>query len=322
MALLVTPYGYPSEYFHCLLDEQPYYLAPLREPAPVPPAPLIVNPLCWFSWLGPLPPDRAARIACAEHLLPSEAMVWVDDPGPRTVWPYWVGSEYADYLTGLYPGYAVPHELPPHAVWVLSQAGILAAPDDAERRRRGWLNQVEEKSASFARGYTLIDGLIPPFHLGALRRYFRFHVRAGSFGFGDGQVERRHAAHNQGVAAFFHYQLARAVTDIARTLVRPSYSYFAAYDGGAHLDRHTDREQCEYSITMCIDATPEPEQQAPWPLQLDVPDGALRIWQSIGESLLYRGRCLPHYRDELPPGYTHTALLFHYVDHDYTGPLS
>jgi len=322
MAVRVTPHGYPSEYFHCLLDEQPYYLAPLREAPPVPAAPLIVNPLCWFSWLGPLPPDKLTRIAYAENLLPSEALVWVDDPGTRAVWPYWVGPEYAQYLTGLYPGYPLPHELPPHALWVLTQAGLLVGADSAERRRKSWLDLVQEKSAGFARGYTLIDGLIPPFHLGALRRYFRYHIRAGSFALGDGQVSLRHVAHNQGVAAFFHCQLTRPVHDIARTLVRPSYSYLAAYESGAMLDRHTDREQCEYSITMCIDATPEPEQQAPWPLHLDVTEGALRIWQNIGESLLYRGRYLPHYRDQLPPGQTYTALLFHYVDHDYGGPVS
>ena len=159
-------------------------------------------------------------------------------------------------------------------------------PSAAARAGWIWCRRSPPASPAATRSST---ASIPPFHLGALRRYFRYHIRAGSFALGDGQVSLRHVAHNQGVAAFFHCQLTRAVTDIAHTLVRPSYSYLAGYESGAVLDRHTDREQCEYSITMCIDATPEPEQQAPWPLHLDVTEGALRIWQNIGESLLYRG---------------------------------
>jgi hypothetical protein len=59
----------------------------------------------------------------------------------------------------------------------------------------------------------------------------------------------------------------------------------------------------------------------PWPIQLDIPDGALRIWQYLGDSLLYRGRFLPHYRDELPEGFTSTSLLLHYVDHGFDGSI-
>jgi hypothetical protein len=323
MAARVTPHGYPSEYFHCLLDEQPYYLAPTRHfGQPESGGALMINPQCWFTWLGPLPPDKASRIMFAEYLYPGEWMVWVDDPGTRAVWPYWVGPEYAQYLHTERPGYLLSRELPPHAVWVLKLAGILVEVGFPERRRKAWLDTVKEKATQFARGYTSVDGLLPSFQVGALRRYYRHHVRAGSYTLGDEQVRLRHVAHNDGVAAFFHCQLTHAVTDIAGTIVRPSYSYLAAYESGASLDRHTDREQCEYSITMCIDATPEPDHQAPWPIQLDVADGALRIWQNIGEGLVYRGRYVPHYRDPLPEGNTSTSLLFHYVDYGFTGSLT
>ncbi len=115
--------------------------------------------------------------------------------------------------------------------------------------------------------------------------------------------------------------MSQIVSDVARTRVKPSYVYLAAYQGGAELDRHTDREQCEYSITLCIDATPEPEVQSPWPILLDTRDGALRIWQYLGDGLLYRGRHLPHYRERLPDGCSSTSLLLHYVDHDFAGSL-
>lgn len=317
----MTPYGYPSDSYHCLLDEQPYYLVPERLFGEEGADPLIVNPHCWFSWHGVLPPDKAARSLGEERLYPSDWKVWVDDPGTRALWPYWVGEEYAAYLADEVPGYPLTKELPGLVRWVLTRAQILVEPEFAERRRREWMETVWNCARNFERGYTTISGLIPPFHLGALRRYYRHHIRVGSFVLGDSQVDRRHVAHNEAVASYFHGQLTNQVNDITRTMVKPSYSYLAAYESGSVLERHTDREQCEYSITMCIDATPEPEVQVPWPIQLDIPEGTLHVWQHLGDALLYRGRYLPHHRDALSEGYTSTSLLFHYVDSSFSGDL-
>jgi hypothetical protein len=317
----MTPFGYPPDQYHCLLDEQPYYLAPQRLFGEDVTGPLMVNPQCWFSWHGPLPPDKAARVAGAENLYPTDWAVWVDDPGTRAIWPYWVGAEYFNYLRELGPGFPVNGDLPAHAHWVLTRANILVEPNYVERRRKQWIDTVWTSAVEFQRGYTSVANLVPQFHLGALRRYYRYHTRAGSFALGDDQVQRRYAAHNETVARFIHQQLAPAVSDIARTLVKPSYCYTVAYQSGAVLERHTDREQCEYSITFCVDASPEPEEYTRWPIYLDIADGALRVWQHIGDGLLYRGRYLPHYRDQLPQGYTATSLLFHYVDEGFGGEL-
>jgi hypothetical protein len=319
----MTPHGCPPDQYHCLLDEQPYYLVPPRLYGEGCSREAIVNPHCWFTWHGPLPAEKAMRVGGAEYLMPGDWVVWVDDPATRSIWPYWMGAEYASYLSQFVPGMVVDRStLPPLMSWVLERAHILVDFDFHERRRRDWLNAVWECAREFERGYTSLAGLIPPFHIGALRRYYRYHTRAGSFALGDSQVARRHVAHNEVVASFVHSQLTGVVSDVARRLTRPSYSYLAAYESGSVLDRHTDREQCEYSITMCIDAAPEPGAQVPWPIELDVPDGSLRIWQHLGDGLLYRGRYLAHSRQELAHGYTSTSLLFHYVDHDFGGQLN
>jgi hypothetical protein len=318
----MTPAGYPSEQYHCLLDEQPYYLVPARLFGGERPDPLIVNPHAWFSWHGPLPPDRAFRQSGTDSLLPAEHVVWVEDTGTRALWPYWVGPDFLNYLGQLAPGAPVTIELPPLVRWVLIMADVLVEPGYPEWHRRQWLDSARGGGEVFRRGYTSVTGLVPPFHLGALRRYCRYHIRSGSWPMGDDQVARRYVAHNEPVAQFFHHQLANAVSDIAGTIVWPSYSYVAGYESGAVLDAHLDREQCEYSISMCIDASPEPSAQSSWPIQLDIPDGSLRVWQHLGDSLLYRGRQLTHYRDELSAGCTSTSLLFHYVDAGYPGDLS
>jgi hypothetical protein len=119
-----------------------------------------------------------------------------------------------------------------------------------------------------------------------------------------------------------HEQLAPAVGDIVSAAIKPSYAYFVAYQSGSGLERHTDRPQCEYSVTLLIDSTPEPSEQSPWPIKLDASQGPVAIWQYLGEALLYQGRRLPHHRDRLPQGHSSASLLLHYVDKRFTGALN
>jgi hypothetical protein len=194
-------------------------------------------------------------------------------------------------------------------------------PNQLAHRRRGWLEGLRQYTTAFERGYAAVPGLVPAFHIGALRRYFRVRTGAGAFPLSDDQDGQRYYCHNEPVARFFHHQLASAVSDIARAVVKPSYAFSVSYQSGSKLDASTDREQCEYSITLCYDATPDPEAQSPWPLHLDTAEGRLQVWHHLGDSLFYRGRHIPHSRDPLPHGHTSSSLLFHYVDEAFDGPL-
>lgn len=318
----MTPFGMPSELYHCLLDEQPYYLVPprlLRQPEIF--GTVLVNPDCWFSWECPLPEDKAERVEWPESFLPSDRVVWVEDAATHAIWPFWVGEEYFGYLRRMAPGRLLRETLPFHIRWVLTQANILVGPDDADRRRQQWEEWSAGFAATFEQGYVVLEDLIHPFHLGALRRYYRHRIRRGFYSLGDEQVSRRFAAHNEGVARFVHRQLAHAISDVARAALKPSYAYFVSYLSGADLAKHTDREQCDYSITTCIDASPEPEGESPWPIQLDTGPGTAKVYQAIGDALVYRGCSVAHWRDRLPDGLTSTSLLLHYVDESFTGNL-
>jgi hypothetical protein len=171
------------------------------------------------------------------------------------------------------------------------------------------------------RGYAPASDLIHPFHIAALRRYYRQMIRSGAMELGDGQSSRRYVAHNDNVARFFHRQLAPTVAAIAGEPIKPSYVYVASYQPGAVLAKHTDREQCEFSITLCIDYSPEPVRETPWPLQLHTPSATVTVFQAIGDALLYRGCELPHSRGPLPAGHTSTSIFFHYVRESFDGPL-
>ena len=138
---------------------------------------------------------------------------------------------------------------------------------------------------------------------------------------GDQQSPRRYVAHNESVACFFHHQIANAVAAVVGEAIKPSYVYLASYVSGAELKKHTDRQQCEFSVTLCLDFSPEPKRATPWPIRLDTGKGTVTVYQALGDGLVYRGTKLPHYRDVLAEGCTSTSIFFHYVPVDFSGPL-
>jgi hypothetical protein len=195
-------------------------------------------------------------------------------------------------------------------------------PDYAESICARWNHTISRSAAEFRdKDHVPVAGLIHPFHLSALRRYYRNLIRTGRVRLGDNQSSQRYAAHNDPIARFFHHQLTSIVSRIVDQPVKPSYVYMASYQGGARLNKHVDREQCEFSVTLCLDYSPEPPLATPWPLRLQTSEATVTVFQAIGDALLYRGRMLPHYRDELPPHHSSTSMFFHYVREDFTGPL-
>lgn len=312
----MTPDFFPRERFWCLLDEQPDHLVPPRLIAGPPAGEgWRINPACWFGWQGAPSPDLALRIGQPEGFFDSPWIVWVDDPATRAVSPFWLGPELAHYLVEMQPGQPIEAWPRDELAAALLQSQVVVLPDHAEQRRQSWTAAARWYADHWPRGLVAMDDLVHPFLLGALRRYFRRRTRAGAFPLGDGQTEWRYVAHQEPVAAYFHRQLAARVSDVVGAVVDPSYNYVAIYQGGAALEPHTDRRACEYTVSLAVDATPEPQAQVPWPLHLAAPEGVVSVWQPLGDGLLFRGRHLSHWRDPLAEGHSSTSVLFHFVDH-------
>jgi alkylated DNA repair dioxygenase AlkB len=105
--------------------------------------------------------------------------------------------------------------------------------------------------------------------------------------------------------------------------VKPSYCYLGLYVAGAALAKHTDREQCEYTLSLTIDATPHSDAANAWPLYADLANGeTIEALLGAGDGLIFKGRELPHYRHELPEGRTSSSIFFHYVPVGFTGSLN
>ena len=318
----------PPGQFHCLLDELPLHLIPQRQLQSqcwwlnFPSRQLFLNPQC-----SVLAPGRVPReLELHRHLLKNfnlqETVAWVRDPATSSLHPFWLGPRLQEVVSGLRAGEPANSSIPADVRASLAGAGILIPEGFADRRLAEWTEVTKECAKEFLEtGYVPVGHLIHPYNLAALRRYYRYAIRQGSIRLGDEQSSRRYAVHNESVARFFHHQIANAVSAIVGEAIKPSYVYFGSYLNGSELKKHTDREQCEFSVTLCLDFSPEPDLATSWPIRLDTPEGTVKVYQALGDGLVYRGPRMPHYRDVLAEGYTSTSIFFHYVPADFSGPL-
>lgn len=320
---------FPPDRFYCLLDELPVHLLPrgasnalVRNDLSDLAKPLFLNPNCLIAPPGQLPEELISQPDPVENFALQGTVAWVRDSVGGYSLPFWVGSNFESMIRNLPPGQDARSFLNQRDCRILAAAGILRCGDalvfpaisdePLDKLRKNY----SEKN------YAVFPGLLHPFHVAALRRYYRCLIRKGAITLGDSQSPRRYVAYNEPVARFFHRSLTKIVSDVTGKRVKPSYVYMASYLSGAELKKHTDRDQCEFSISLCLDFSPEPKGATLWPLCLDTPEGTVRVRQALGDGLFYRGTRVPHYRDALGEGLTSTSIFFHYVSANFTGSLA
>jgi len=104
-----------------------------------------------------------------------------------------------------------------------------------------------------------------------------------------------------------------AVTALVGRPLRESYCFAMDYRPGAALPAHTDRAQCEYTLSLFLEGT------APWALELETrpAGGVTRFEQAPGDGLLFRGREVRHGRPPLGMSDRALVLMLHWVDADF-----
>lgn len=313
----------PADRFYCLLDELPLHLIPrpsalsLRSSSTTG---LVLNPECLILADAQLPPELSTHPSLVSGFAQGP-IAWVRDEVGNQL-PFWLGPELESRVRRLNRNPESRSDLTEENLALLCAAGIVVNPE-REAIQKAKKQAVWRRAAADFRqkGYVPLPGLIHPFHVASLRRYYRHRIRNGAIALGDRQSSRRYAAYNDPVARFFHYQIGKVLSIIAGEALVPSYVYMASYLPGAELKKHTDREQCEFSVTLCLDFSPEPVRETPWPIRLDTDSSFVAVFQCLGDGLAYRGTRLPHYRDMLGEGQTSTSIFFHYVGANFSGPL-
>ena len=90
--------------------------------------------------------------------------------------------------------------------------------------------------------------------------------------------------------------------------LKPTYAYLRVYKNGDVLHRHTDREACEYSVSMTLKREHKDEI---WPLYLET-DKVYETLLDEGDALIYKGIENPHWRDKFE-GERLAQVFLHYV---------
>jgi len=212
-------------------------------------------------------------------------------------------------------------QLSPDEAMALWRAGLIVLPN--EHTPPFVPESVSTPREFYAtNGYTLIEDCISPAMTAALVGHYRAKLEAGAFLRGDTQADR-YKAHNDPAGRVVQQALCSAVAYIVGSPIKASYTYTSLYCGGADLPTHTDRSQCQYTVSLLIDYQPIPNDGiSPWPIQL-YPDanGATDCHQRLGGGILFRGCEIRHGRPRLPANDTCWVVLLHYVDADFGGSL-
>jgi hypothetical protein len=87
----------------------------------------------------------------------------------------------------------------------------------------------------------------------------------------------------------------------------PTYSYSRLYQNGNNLEKHTDRPECEISVTLQMGKSHEYR----WPIFM----GGNMFELKEGDAVIYRGCDIPHWRDvcDGPKAYYSGQVFFHFV---------
>lgn len=144
---------------------------------------------------------------------------------------------------------------------------------------------------------------------------FRFYVRQiASSALTISEAWGRRISHNDPYAVLIHRQLEELVSRAVGRRVKASYAFVASYQDGAEVPRHRDREQCRYTLDLCLE---DRGGDADWPLWIEGTPWVLRE----NEAILYRGTEQIHWRDRKPDGKVANLVFFHFVDEDFAGDL-
>ena len=159
-------------------------------------------------------------------------------------------------------------------------------------------------------GYKVIKNFIPPSFANFLRTYFTVIAENGSCKEGDPQAPNSFCIYGDPAFDTVMVMSCPVVENALNKKLIPQYTYARIYLTDSVLERHTDRPECECSVTVSLGG----QYDSLWPICIDDYNGNKNcIELDIGDATIYYGRDLHHWRDKFE-GKTQYQLFLHYVD--------
>ncbi len=157
--------------------------------------------------------------------------------------------------------------------------------------------------------------------LNLLQKYYRETIDNKVWTLGDRQ-SNRFKAHNEPMSRFIHYDILPLIEKITNRKLKPTYTYLSAYIKDADLPAHTDRADCEYTVSFIVDK-PEGSNWNIYVHKLQQPvkhkgrcekpplEECEAVDCNAGGLMLFQGIDRTHFREKLEYDY-YNILLLHY----------
>lgn len=85
-----------------------------------------------------------------------------------------------------------------------------------------------------------------------IKEYFHYAIDNKKYSLGDSQ-SNRYKSHNDFMCRILHYETLPLMEHILKKELIPTYTYLSCYVRGCDLPAHTDRPDCEYTVSYVID---------------------------------------------------------------------
>ncbi len=160
-----------------------------------------------------------------------------------------------------------------------------------------------------SQGFEKWEGYIPSMFSNYLRSYFTLLVQNDKLK-GDSQAPNSHCVYGDPAFDMVMAMSAEDIGNIVGKKLIPQYTYARIYKKGSDLKIHSDRPECQYSVTLSLGG----KYEKPWPICIkDYAGNTHEIPLDEGDMVVYHGTELEHWRDEFE-GDTQYQLFMHYVD--------
>ena len=161
-----------------------------------------------------------------------------------------------------------------------------------------------------SQGFEKWEGYLPSMFSNYLRSYFTLRVENDPSLSGDPQAPNSHCVYGDPA---FDMVMALSTGDIGKIVGKrliPQYTYARIYKKGSDLKIHSDRPECQYSVTLSLGG----DYEKPWPIWIkDYAGKSHEVPLDEGDMVIYHGTELEHWRDKFE-GNMQYQLFMHYVD--------
>jgi len=179
------------------------------------------------------------------------------------------------------------------------------------------MNEFEENSMiEFEEnGYVLVKSFLDPLAIQTVSRYLEYSLKSDGFKTGVSsenphfKVSKYYRYADPLIETILHNSI-EEVEQVVNKKIFPTYSYCRVYVKGDELKAHTDREACEFSVSVNVATNGEP-----WPFWVQSAGGQPTSFiLEPGDAIIYKGCDVLHWREKATNTEVNVQFMLHYVD--------